>query len=237
MKTENLNITVTGEKPAELTIREGSALPLKEPKIISIEGVLKNPLEWLKKRNSEIDGLQAHVIVNREVMAIILVTEESNHYSKKIAGSLQLHPDFVKFGINRGEYMTAFDMAHFFKMNRSCFENQSEAMNLVATLQSFKAKVNKELESSDNNRGDRRLLVEQTVKSNLPEKFTLCIPIFKGEPKETFEVEVYVRAEDLTCTLVSPQANDLVAEMRDKAINEVVNEIASLRSDIAILEV
>ncbi len=152
MNTENLNITVTGDKPAELIIREGAALPLKEPKIIDINGILKNPLEWLKKRNSEIDGLQAHIIVNREKMSIVLVTEESNHYSKKVGGSLQLHPDFLKFGINSGEYVTAFDMAHFFKMNRSCFENQSEAMNLVATLQNFKAKVNKELENSDNNR-------------------------------------------------------------------------------------
>ena len=169
MKTENLNITVTGDKPAELIIRDGAALPLKEPKIIDINGILKNPLEWLKKRKTEIEGLQAHIIVNREKMSIVLVTEESNHYSKKVGGSLQLHPDFLKFGINSGEYVTAFDMAHFFKMNRSCFENQSEAMNLGATLQNFKAKVNKELENSDNNRGDRILLIEQTVKSNLPE--------------------------------------------------------------------
>jgi hypothetical protein len=203
MKNE-LNLSVVSEN-GTVTILEGKALELKEPKIIDINGILKNPAAWLEKRITEIDPMQAHVIVNREQLSIRLVTEEKNHYATKIGGALQLHPDFMKFEINTGEYMTAFDMAHLFKMNRSCFENQSAAMNLVTALQGFKAKVNKEIENIDNNRGDKKSLIDQHVKSNLPEAFTLCIPIFKGQQKETFEVEVYVNPYDLTCTLVSPQ--------------------------------
>jgi hypothetical protein len=234
MKNE-LNLSVVSEN-GTVTILEGKALEQKEQRTIDINGILNNPAEWLGKRLKEIDPMQAHVIVNREQLSIRLVTEEKSHYATKIGGALQLHPDFAKFGINSGEYSTAFDMAHFFKMNRSCFENHNEAMNLVAQLQNFKAKVNKALENSDNNRGDRKVLIEQTVKSNLPELFTLNIPIFKGQLKETFQVEVYVRAEDLTCTLVSPQANDLVAQMRDKAIDEVIAKISVLCPEIVILE-
>jgi hypothetical protein len=234
MKNE-LNLSVVSEN-GTVTILEGKALEQKEQRVIDINGILNNPAEWLKKRITEIDAMQAHVVVNREKMTILLVTEEKNHYATKIAGALQLHPDFTKFEINTGEYMTAFDMAHLFKMNRSCFEVQNEAMNLVTKLQNFKATVNKELENNNNNRGDRKVLIDQTVKSNLPEAFTLCIPIFKGQPKETFEVEVYVKADDLSCTLVSPGANDLVAKMRDKAIDDVIAKIVETCPEIVVLE-
>lgn len=65
-------------------------------------------------------------------------------------------------------------------------------MKLVTDLQNFKAKVDKEIEQSNNNRGDRRILINQAVEHNLPEAFTLILPIFKGTAKQTIAVEVYV---------------------------------------------
>ena len=180
--------------------------------------------------------MNSHIIVNRDQMSIRLVTDERNHFCTRIFGQLTYHPDFLKFGINQGEYMTPRDMAHLIKMNRSCFENHDVAMKLVKDLTEFKAKVNSQIENSDNNRGDKRLLLEQTVTSNLPESFKLCIPVFKGMKKETFEVEVYIRSEDMTCTLVSPGANDFIASVRDLAIDATLADIAELRADIVVLE-
>ena len=232
-KHTRIEVTAHGN---EITVREGEALKLREPQAIVIEGVLDSPLRWLAKRKSTLNELNCCVIVNREAMEIALLVDEKSHYRDTINGRLEAHPDFKKFGINNGEYLTNFEMAQLFKMNRSCFENQSVAMKLVSELQNFKAKVDKEIESADNNRGDRRLLLAQTVNSNLPESFKLSLHIFKGTPKQTFEVEVYIRPDDLCCTLVSPAANDLIAAILDREIDSILDKIKELTPEIVIIE-
>src|SRR5690606_31267243 len=176
-----------------------------------------------------------HVVVDRENMTIALHIGEQNYFGTTITGRLELHPKFKKFGINAGEYITPFEMAEKIKMNRSFFENHSVAMELVSILKNFKAKVDKEVELSDNNRGNKRALIDQVVSSSVPETFTSEIPIFKGMPATAVACEVYFRAEDLTCTLVSPAANDEIEQIRDEAIDDQLAEISGLAPGLVII--
>jgi hypothetical protein len=234
MKNE-LNIELNGVKDT-LIIREGKALELKEPKIIAIIGVLNSPLLWLEKRIKFIVEPKAHILVNRERMTIELKMDEESHYSATVTGGLEIHPIFRKFGINTGAYITHFEMADLFKMNRSYFENTDVAMKLVSELRNFRATVEKKIEQTDDKRGNRTDLLAQTVASNLPAAFNLNIPIFKGMDRYVLEVEVEIRATDLCCTLVSPQANDIVELIRDSAIDDVLDKIRAIAPDIAIIE-
>lgn len=218
------------------TFLTGKALDPKEPVAIRIEGVLDSPLRWLEKRVSGIDQKQAHLLVDREALSMTLILEETNHYYGLVSGKLELHPMFVKFGINTPKSLSNFDMAKLFKMNRTAFDVQSVAMQLVTDLQNFRAKVDREIEKSDNNRGDKRELRAQVVESNLPDAFVLTVAIFKGTPKRSFEVEVYVNADDFSCSLVSPVANDLIEVMRDAEIDRVLTAIRELAPDLAIIE-
>lgn len=220
----------------EIVIREGQALELKEPVKVKIVGNIDAPARWLETRFDCLKEKTCHVLVDRENMLITLKCNENNHYGTIVMGTLSVSPEFLKFKINKGEYITNFEMAELFKMNRSHFENKSTAMKLVSELQNFKAKVDKELENSNNNRGDRRMLVSQAVEHNLPENFKLSIPIFKGTPKQTIEIEVYVNPSDFTCTLVSAEANDLVVEMRDEEMDSVIQRIKDRCPDIVIIE-
>lgn len=237
MQPKDLNITVeNGIKTVEVLI--GSVLEPKEPEKVEILGTLEAPLKWLKKRVSEIDQKKCHVIVNREEMSILLVIDEKDHYNTSIEGKLQLHPAFLKFGINQGEYRTPIEMSELIKMNRSYFENRQEAMELVSLLRNFKAKIDKEVEADiDLRKGDRRVLVAQKIDSNLPEAFNICVPIFKGQKPKTIECETYFNPNDLTCTLVSPEANDITEEIKDGEIDKVVASIAEVAPDIAIVEI
>lgn len=237
MQPKDLNITVeNGTKTVEVLI--GSALEPKEPEKVEIIGTLEAPLKWLEKRVSEIDQKKCHVIVNREEMSILLVIDEKDHYNTSIEGKLQLHPAFLKFGINQGEYRTPIEMSELIKMNRSYFENRQEAMELVSLLRNFKAKIDKEVEADiDLRKGDRRVLVAQKIDSNLPEAFNMCVPIFKGQKPMTIECETYFNPNDLTCTLVSPEANDITEEIKDGEIDKVVASIAEVAPDIAIVEI
>lgn len=222
----------------EIIIREGKAMEIHEPVKVVISGTLDAPARWLETRMhlGLVNQGANHVLVDRENLSITLQCNENNHYGSKISGSLIVSPEFRRFGINEGEYITNFEMAELFKMNRSYFETKATAMKLVTELQNFRAKVDKEIEKSDNNRGDKRLFINQVVQSNLPEAFNLYIPIFKGTPKQTINVEVYINPSDFSCTLVSADANDLLEDMRDSQMDAVLSRIREVCPDIVIIE-
>lgn len=216
---DNIKINLEGNS-GELIIREGKALPLHEPVKVVLSGNIDSPANFLEARSNVTDVLEAHAIINRDDMTIILQVDEKQHYGSKVQGKLVPHPAYEKFGINSGRYETSSKLADLFKMNRSFFENQTTAMSLVTDLRNFSAKVNKEIEKHADDRGNKRDLKAQVVTSNLPEKFNLKLPLFKGFDAELIEVEVYINPEDLTCALISPAANDRITEVVDSIFDE-----------------
>lgn len=224
------------EEGQETIIRFGDALPLKEPKAVSISGTIDAPARWVEKRKDDIVSADAHVLVDRDHMSITLKTDENSAYSDQIKGTLTLSSEMQEFGINTGEYMSCFDMSDRIKQLRSYFETQQEAMKLVSELRNFKAKIDKELELSDDKRGNQRILKSQFVESNLPKDFKIQLPIFKGMKKETIQVEVEINPNDLSCTLVSPEAHDIVIQQRDVHMDAVIDRIKDAAPTIVIIE-
>ena len=222
----------------DVVIREGEALPLHEPVKVNIVGVLNSPARWLEKRQ-ELQQItnKCHVTVDREGLKILLQINENAHYGTRIEGRLMLTETFKKFHINDGHSFTLKDLATLFKMNRSFFESKQIAMELVTLLQNFKGKVNKDLEASTDNRGNKKVDFVQAVESNLPEAFTLHLPIFKGLEAEDVECEVYVDPDDWSCQLISPDANDIVERYRDEAFQEVIDGIEENLPGVAIIEI
>lgn len=224
------------EDGKDMVIRFGDALPLKEPKYVSIHGTIDAPARWVEKRKDDIVSADAHILVDRDHMTITLNTDENNFYSDQIVGTLTLSTEMQEFGINTGEYMSCFDMADRIKQLRTYFETQQEAMKLVTELRNFKAKIDKELEMNDDKRGNQMIFKAQTVESNLPKSFKVNMPIFKGTGKRTFEVEVEINPNDLSCTLVSPDAHDIVVQERDSQMDGVLVRIAEAAQNIVIIE-
>lgn len=224
------------EDGKDIVIRFGDALPLQEPKYVSIHGTIDAPARWVEKRKDDIVSADAHVLVDRDRMTITLNTDENSAYMDQIVGTLTLSTEMQEFGINTGEYMSCFDMADRIKQLRTYFETQQDAMKLVTELRNFKAKIDKELELSDDKRGNQKIMRAQTVESNLPKSFKVNMPIFKGTEKRTFEVEVEINPNDLSCTLVSPDAHDIVVQERDSQMDGVLVRIAEAAPNIVIIE-
>lgn len=227
-----------GSGQLEVIMREGEALPLHEPVKVQISGILDSPARWLEKR-PELQQItnKCHVRVDREMLLIVLQINENAHYGTEIKGTLTLTDAFRKFHINDGHSFTLVELAKLFKMNRSFFETKQKAMELVTTLQNFKGKVNKDLEASNDNRGNKKVDFVQAVESNLPEAFTLHLPIFKGLEAEDVVCEVYVDPDDWSCQLISPDANDIVERYRDEEINKVLDRIEEAMPGVAIIEI
>lgn len=246
MNAENINIQMTdGQTRAEVIIREVSnvnELPIKAPLLVDIKGTIGAPYEFLLKRkdsNDQIDEKRCHILVNREEISIILVTNENDPYLKDtIRGTLQIHPKFKEFGINAAKVWTPTELGMFFKMNRSFFTTKEDNMKLVTELMNFTATVNNKIERSAKESGDRTDNFSQAVNSNLPKSFNLQIPIFKGTQAEDVEVETFaqINGRDVSFILLSPGAQSALEDIRDKAIDTQLDAIKGICPDIAIIE-
>lgn len=112
-----------------------------------------------------------------------------------------------------------------------------QGWEIVSIMRNFKATVTKDIETNDDKKGNRMAYVRQVIEGNQPPSFDLCIPIFKGQPKQKFTVEIDIDPDTLQATLVSPDAQDLIAEQRDKLMDDVLAGIKDLCPDIPIIEV
>lgn len=227
---------VAGKNVDEVIIRIGDAPEAHDPKALTIKGTIETPRLWLEKRAALLDLSLCHVSVSRDAMAMQLRIREKEFDEDVINGTIELSKEMRLFDINGTKRLTNFEMARLIKMNRTCFANKSVAMELVSILQNFKAKVDKELEKADNRRGDYKILVNQTVQSNLPEAFTLRIPVINGGPIEEVLVEVDIDPGDFTCALVSPDAADRLHDLSYTLIDDEVNAIKDKFPTLVIYE-
>jgi hypothetical protein len=244
MEKEKFQIVLGPSGKADVTIREvedANELPVLAPVKIALIGVIGAPVEFLTKRlgTDQINEKLCHVIVDREELTIILVTNEPDPYlSGSVTGKLELHPKFKQFGINSGKGWDANDLGQFCKMNRAFFLDKSENMDLVTKLKNFEAKVNTVIEKQKSETGDFKDNYSGVVTSNLPGAFKLKMPLFKGRPAEEIEIEfaASVSGRTVSLQLYSPGANHAVEELRDKVIDEQVGKIRDMAPDIAIIE-
>lgn len=233
---EAIKNTINSGVSRDLNIRTGKLLDPREPERLDIDGNIDSVRRWIEKRKHMINSDKAVITVMRDALTIKFDEDPNNYYSTVINAELEISTEMKKLGINDGKYMTCFEMADRIKRLRSYFENRQQAMELVTTLRNFKAKVEKEVEASDDKRGNRREMLSQAVDSNLPKSFNVVVPIFKGQEKQTLEVEVEINAADLTCTLVSPSVDDAMTEQANAIIDSELAQIESLYKEIVVIE-
>lgn len=222
---------------AECVIRFGEAKQVYDPQRVNVYGVIDSPLRWLEKRKDTINLLACYIAVSREEMGLKLFIDEHNHFSDTVGGRLLLSEEFKRFGINEGKYMSGLEMSDLIRMNRTYFAEKKIAMDLVSIMRNFKAKVTNDIESNDDKKGNVSQVRRQAVESNLPPSFELNIPIFKGQHKQKFTVEIDIDPDTLQATLVSPDAQDLIVETRDSLIDNVITQIQGLCPEIPIIEI
>ncbi len=245
MSENKINLVVPKDyngKPIEVVLREGKApvaLDPKEPERIDLDGTIESPFRWLEKRVELINQKSSYIAVNRDLMFITLVIDETNFYGAIIKGILRQSKEMQEFGINTDKKWDPIKLSQFFKMHRAFFKDKSQNMMLVSTLKNFKAKVNQDIERSKEENGSKTDNYSQVVDSNLPKSFKLNIPLFKGFACEEIEVEIYadVDGREVSLSLVSAGANEAIEEYKNKVIDEQIEAIKGVAPDIVIIEV
>lgn len=225
--------------PIEVVLREGEApeaLDPKEPNIIVITGTIDSPLRWIRQRS--FDPKESNILVDRDNINIVLTIEEKNFYKTTITGQLDLANKFREFGINFPKTWDPQKLSQFLKMNRAFFSDKTVNMTLVSDLKNFKAKIRQDVEQNQQENGSKTDNFSQIVDSNLPKSFKVNIPIFKGFPPVEIEIEIYadVDGRDVSLTLISPGAAELLEDYRNKVIDEQISEIQKIAPEIVIIE-
>ena len=236
-----------GKEPIEVIYREGKAtkepdpLPTKEPVDISQSGVIDTPARWLEKRVDTIDQKAANIVVDREKMSIKLTINETDDYKKNtFTGTVSLAETFEKLKINdSSDAWVPQRLGQFLRLNRGIFQDPETCMVLVSKLKNFTAKAKAEIQKMRDPSGSVAEVYKNEVESNLPKSFTINVAIFKGTPKQTIEVEFdhFLKDSEVYLQLVSPGANEIVEQYRDKCIDDVLDQIRKIAPEIAIMEV
>jgi len=249
MDPEKLNINFAeGEGVKELIIREVNTvvedmLPVLEPDKVEISGNITAIFAFLEKRwnakDFQVDHCRTHILVDRDNLQMTLVVNETDKRDKKtVVGTIQLSRQYTAFGVNN-KLWESTDLGNFFRINRSYFEKKETNMSLVSLLKRFTAKVNTEVEREEKDNGSVTDVYRKVVDSNLPEAFAVKIPIFKGTQPEVFSIEIiaHVEGKHAVLELISPEAEAIVEEVRDKLIDEQIEKIKELAPEIPIIEV
>ncbi len=246
MQNEKMQINLDKDcQKAEVVIREVdkvNELPVLEPEKVNISGTITSIFSFLEKRwecEGQINHEHTHIIVDRDNLSMTLVANETDARNKMvIVGKLQLSRQFMEFHINDGYVWEPLVLSQFFKMNRAYFSNRDENMKLVSVFKNFKAKVNTDYERDRKENGSYTDNYSQIVDSNMPDRFSVVMPIFKGTKAQSIEVETYatINGHDVTVQLISPSAQQVVDETLDAIIDEQIAAIREIAPEIPFIE-
>ena len=243
MQHEEKPIVVNlAEKQNAITILQGQApkqLDELAPVKIDICGTIDAPLRWLEKRVGDIDQHKAYLLVHRDKLNIVLVICEDDPYKRgTISGKLMFSEIFTKLGINQGTEWMPEKLGQFLKLHRTYFVNRDENNAVVFALKQFDAKVNQTVQRETKENGNRAMVFRQAVDSNIPESFKLRLPIFSGGNPVEIDVETYASIDgtDVTVSLQSAGAFDAIEDVKVNYMEEVINQIREVATELVIIE-
>lgn len=218
-------------------VRTGSAEPIHTGADVKVGSVtIFAIMEFLSKSDVKEDLILDSILqFSYDELKMHLVYGVTQRHTYIISSKIILNPDLEAFEINKGKRYAPAQLADFIKMNRHLFESKSVAMELVSALKNIKASVNRAIEDSRDDRGNRRALIDQVVQSNIPESFNIELSIFKGQPKVVIPIEV-VLDEDLECMLISPDLKEIISEESEKLIGGEVAKIRELHPQLRIYQ-
>lgn len=218
---------ILGEAPAALD-------PIK-PNKVHLSGTIKAPSEFYNKRKHLHNKDACHVLYDVLGGSIIVVVNEmfasDNH---QITGKLSANPELAQFKINTGTTFGPKDLQNVLKFNRVLFFNQDENAKICLALQNFKAKISTDITDVDDQRGDAERGVKIKIDHEIAESFTLKMPLFKGQPEETFKVDVWVEARSggVSVWLESRE----LKELQQKRSKEIVEKELENFKDVVCIE-
>lgn len=204
---DNINLRLESINGDEITIREGQALPPVAPNKIRISGDIKTVSTFINKRKGATEDALfqyinpdlAVVEVDKRGHSITLMLDPADSYGAIVTAKIELNPDLVEFCINGKKTFKQKELVDLIKFSRLHFESEEKHAMLLAAYRSFNAKAYIDMASDSDSRGNKSNTFNKKVETNLPVDFVLNIPIFKGQDRLKFHVEICLEVTDGGC--------------------------------------
>lgn len=227
----------------ELTIREGKAPDPVNPenqRPVHISGNIDAPSNYYHARKESGQFVDTDCIVNasyKDRRIELKVHQDKEHLQVIVEGKMKMNHRLAAFSINNPNVTyTRDELSRLAKFNRSAFSVMEEGMNFVKVLKDFSLSYNQAFEDRDDNRGNKKLLVQTVIeKSNIPEKITLKLPVFEGDEPQEIEVEVLYDVESTGDVRFYLESIDLADLIETKSIEIVDSELKSFGENVAII--
>lgn len=228
---DKLKLGVMNLDGNELIIREGDALPLKEPMALVYTGDLKCVRSYIDKHKDQsivdanaISPAHAVILVDKKAMTICLKTNPQDVYGTVITGKLALSDELVAFGINQpGKQHNRKPFLDLIRFNRIHFSDMDTHSALVSGVQQLSVSNTQKLDAKDDTRGNKSMGFDKTVNSDkIPMKFVLDIPLFNGYEKVKVMVDVCLDVSEANVVfwLESVELSELLQTKRDELMKE-----------------
>lgn len=193
---ENLHLKIENADN-EIVIREGDALALKEPRKIVLMGNINAVKEFLDKRTA-INGFflqkltkeSSVIVIDEEKGTISLLLDPENQDGTEIIGKLEFTQYLEQFHINGTKTFTQTELVKILRFSKQLFETPDQHEKLLKAYQSFDFVASIKVAQDADLRGNKSNSLQKIIVTNLPMDFILSVPIFKGQPRESFRVEI-----------------------------------------------
>jgi len=202
----DLNVKVESLDGNVLIIREGQALPLLPPNKISLVGDINTVGNFLAVRNTsaaggtgkqDVDFQKAVILVNAKAMSITLHLDPEDPLGATVTGKLEMSDELQTFGVNTTKLWKLEEFKKLLKHSRIWFADKDQHAKVFEGFSKFIAKKVTDIELNKDDRGNsKNNKTITTDATGVAENFTLALPIFKGQPKRTFTVEVCFQITD-----------------------------------------
>jgi hypothetical protein len=233
------NITPPEKGYCEVTFREGEALPAKANRDIRISGILGAPYQFYEGKKAMIDPLTSHITIKKDLGVITLNVDDQNAYTEiQVIGQLKKDGALAPWDINGNKRWTVGELLKFIKTQRYYFNDTAECSALVASLQTWNAKVETVIKQHNDNAGNSLQLLEKKVSEiGLKTRFNLHIPLFQGYPKVKFTVEIGFdpKTNSVDLYLISDELFELEIQEREKHIDAELAKFADFHCSKVVI--
>lgn len=235
-----------GESTTPITILHGKALEPLHPRRLEIKGHITCVAEYLQRfqqphlfgiNQQAINQATAIIICDRAKMKITFDNDPNDTFGTVIIGSLEISEELEAFNIIKPKEYNTEEFKKLLRYSKRHFAEPDKYNELLAAYQKLRIKTSSELNNQNDNRGNVTIGFEKVVDGhNIPNSFVLNLPLFKGQKKELFRVEICISVTEASARfwLESPELFDLIEERKNEIFEE---QIKPFKNDFIILNV
>lgn len=252
MKNE-IQLAVTGNTSA-LTIREGKALELREPNVINITGDIDTVKNFVAKRYikdvpenvdevavpGKVYNLQefykntAVVTFNKSKLTISLEVNPQDFYGPKVSGSLMESDELAPWAINDAKTFNREELVKLIRFNKRFFADAVVHDKVLKAFESLSLTGNTQVEAASNSRGNQNTQFKKILNTdNVPTSFVLEMPLYKGQPKKKFMVDICIDSSESRVIFWFESVE--LKELQDSTVETIFNEQKELFGDFVIV--